>query len=193
METKYCKKCNKDYPLTFEFWYSPKERAPSMYCRTCLNRRRRNAYAAEPEKFRQYAKKHYEKDPEKLRARAREYAKRNPEKTKEAWRKWYKENPRDWREKDYEKLKANQKVRKSLMSGRRKKEPCYICNNCKVEGHHPDYSRPHHIIWLCKIHHSWVHNNRLSILDKDLELHIGDPPQPHKRVNIGGVMRKSYV
>lgn len=32
------------------------------------------------------------------------------------------------------------------------------CDCTKVEGHHPDYSRPLDVVWLCNKHHREVHN-----------------------------------
>lgn len=37
------------------------------------------------------------------------------------------------------------------------KLPCLICGEEKVEGHHPDYSRPLDVIWLCNKHHREAH------------------------------------
>lgn len=41
------------------------------------------------------------------------------------------------------------------------KEPCQVCNNPVVEGHHHDYSKPLKVTWLCKIHHREVHNKEV--------------------------------
>lgn len=37
-------------------------------------------------------------------------------------------------------------------------EPCNICNAVKVEAHHPNYSKPLDVIWLCKLHHTELHH-----------------------------------
>ncbi len=40
------------------------------------------------------------------------------------------------------------------------KEPCFFCGEEKgVERHHPDYTKPREIVWLCKEHHLYVHKN----------------------------------
>jgi hypothetical protein len=36
------------------------------------------------------------------------------------------------------------------------RQPCIICGE-KAEGHHPDYSRPLDVVWLCKKHHMDAH------------------------------------
>ncbi len=36
-------------------------------------------------------------------------------------------------------------------------QPCWECGK-KAEAHHPDYSRPLDVVWLCKKHHLEVHS-----------------------------------
>lgn len=45
-----------------------------------------------------------------------------------------------------------------------KKRPCLICRDVNVEAHHEDYTRPLHVVWLCKSHHQMVTRNDLNIL-----------------------------
>lgn len=42
-------------------------------------------------------------------------------------------------------------------NGRILKEKCKICGKLKVEAHHPDYSKPLEVIWLCIYHHKKLH------------------------------------
>ncbi len=35
--------------------------------------------------------------------------------------------------------------------------PCAICGDLEAERHHPDYSKPTKIVWLCKRHHEELH------------------------------------
>lgn len=45
-----------------------------------------------------------------------------------------------------------------------KKKPCKICNTTKrLHAHHPDYSKPLDIIWLCALHHKQVHMKKITI------------------------------
>ena len=37
------------------------------------------------------------------------------------------------------------------------RQPCEKCGDEKTQGHHPDYSKPLDIIWLCKRHHVEEH------------------------------------
>jgi hypothetical protein len=49
----------------------------------------------------------------------------------------------------------------ALQSALRRKlitrEPCVVCGAAKVDGHHPDYDRPAHVVWLCRRHHNALH------------------------------------
>lgn len=42
----------------------------------------------------------------------------------------------------------------AIASGRVTPEPCWHCGDHKSEGHHPDYSKPKEVQWLCKICHA---------------------------------------
>jgi hypothetical protein len=37
------------------------------------------------------------------------------------------------------------------------RNPCSICGAERAEAHHPDYSKPLDVIWLCKTHHAQAH------------------------------------
>lgn len=59
---------------------------------------------------------------------------------------------------------ANPKARWAhiaLQSGIRRglvqRQPCEVCGADKVDGHHPDYSRPLDVVWLCRKHHLAEH------------------------------------
>lgn len=80
----------------------------------------------------------------------REYRKNNLDKFREYNRKYIKE----WRHKNgYERDKVRTKVFKAIKKGILKRQPCFICDNPLVEAHHPDYSKPLEVIWLCIPHH----------------------------------------
>lgn len=62
-----------------------------------------------------------------------------------------------WKEKNKEKLQAHSKLWNALKSGEVTKTECIICGDNKSEGHHPDYSRPLDVVWLCRKHHKETH------------------------------------
>jgi len=64
---------------------------------------------------------------------------------------------RVYKKKYPEKVRAHSKVRSAIKSGLIKQKPCEYCSNPKSEAHHPDYSKPLSVIWLCNKHHNELH------------------------------------
>lgn len=78
----------------------------------------------------------------------------------------YKKNNRElyrianqkYRLKYKEKIKAHSIINRAIRAGTVKRKPCVKCGVLKnVQAHHPDYSKPLKVIWLCPIHHSEEH------------------------------------
>lgn len=63
-----------------------------------------------------------------------------------------------YRERNRQRLDAHNAVAYALKTGRISKLPCEVCGLADVEAHHPDYSRPLLVTWLCSPHHKQVHN-----------------------------------
>ena len=63
----------------------------------------------------------------------------------------------EYRRRFPERYKANNAVQSALRSGRLVKSPCWCCGSDEVEAHHPDYSAPLDVIWLCPLHHKEIH------------------------------------
>lgn len=56
-----------------------------------------------------------------------------------------------------EKYYARTKAGNALRDGRLRKEPCYFCGSKEnLEMHHPDYTKPLRVYWLCRICHRKV-------------------------------------
>jgi len=53
---------------------------------------------------------------------------------------------------------ARHKVYNALKTGKLKRMPCVVCKKLKVYAHHPDYSKPLDIVWLCSYHHHELHH-----------------------------------
>ena len=66
------------------------------------------------------------------------------------------------RKKNPLRTKACNIVNKAIQKGKIKKESCFICDSFSTEAHHPDYSKPLKIIWLCKKCHSELHRKLRS-------------------------------
>jgi len=55
------------------------------------------------------------------------------------------------------KHEARWQVSRAIESGKLNRQPCEKCGNVKSEAHHPDYSKPLEVVWLCKKHHCEEH------------------------------------
>jgi hypothetical protein len=65
----------------------------------------------------------------------------------------------NWRRANPEKYLAHVAVQRALASGKLVKGCCEVCGStAAVDGHHDDYSRPLEIRWLCRRHHTRLHN-----------------------------------
>lgn len=61
------------------------------------------------------------------------------------------------------KLKAWAIVTAAIKSGELVRLPCTICGDPKSEWHHPDYSKPLYVIWLCRKHHAQAHREEKKL------------------------------
>jgi hypothetical protein len=48
---------------------------------------------------------------------------------------------------------AHRLVGVAIREGKLKKQPCVICGERLVDGHHRDYGKPLEVLWLCRGHH----------------------------------------
>jgi len=70
---------------------------------------------------------------------------------------------REWRkthgptDEDIRKGKVRARTRYLVKKGVIKKESCDVCADSTVQAHHPDYSKPELVIWLCPTHHHDLH------------------------------------
>lgn len=96
-----------------------------------------------------YNREYYLKNKDKRRAYHRKWVLANMQKHVETTRQWRKDNP--------EKYKAHGKISGLLQNKKLFKKPCETCKEEKVHAHHPDYSKPTQIIWLCLKHHQAIH------------------------------------
>ena len=84
---------------------------------------------------------------------------------KKAYRKkWLDEHPgylskmkKKYYSENRDKLKVRYRFREALKRGKLERQPCFVCGIESADGHHPDYSRPLDVVWLCKDHHRQLH------------------------------------
>lgn len=55
------------------------------------------------------------------------------------------------------KTRARQKVKYATKVGKIERQPCQTCGDVPSEGHHPDYSQPLYVVWVCRACHSRIH------------------------------------
>ena len=90
------------------------------------------------------------------------WAKANPDRVAEYRREWKKRNPeaaKAWNRRYPEKRRAQNLLWKAILSGKIVRPT--ICQECgqegRVEAHHPDYSKPFEVLWLCNRDHVAAH------------------------------------
>ena len=64
---------------------------------------------------------------------------------------------REWWQKNRDKLKVKDTLRYAIKTGKVVKLPCQECGSQDSQAHHPDYSKPLDVIWLCREHHMEIH------------------------------------
>ena len=84
----------------------------------------------------------------------------------------------DWQSKNSKKRECHIKVGNALRSGRLQKQPCVECGDVNSEAHHPDYSKPFDVVWLCKRHHNQLHVNMRNSKRASFQ------PKTHKTIKI---------
>jgi len=109
-------------------------------------------------------KKYAENNKDKCSEAKRIYRENNREKIRELGRRKYRENKeyylessRSYKERFPKKYKAVTAVNNAIRDKLLFKEPCEICGEIKVHGHHDDYAKPLNVRWLCVAHHQQWH------------------------------------
>ncbi len=68
-----------------------------------------------------------------------------------------------------EKERARMLVALAIQSGRLQRQRCEVCGIADAHAHHPDYSRPLDVQWLCRKHHKQEHSRLLRLSRGDVE------------------------
>lgn len=129
--SKACFKCQEVKPLSD--FYRHKKMADGRLgkCKDCTKRDVRSNRRIKSDYYREYDRKRGNR-----------------------WREGYEA---DWRKANPEKYRAHYLMGNAIRDGRLKREPCFMCGNGEVHGHHVDYSKPLDVIWLCATCHQRVH------------------------------------
>lgn len=179
METKNCAICKKDKSLSKYYKNRRYKDGVGSYCKSCslLKTKEWQGKNAVRNKQNQqrwhrgkpnYYKNYYNKNNEKIKIVVRAWQEKNRERVRELAREWAKNNRfkstlsrKRNRAKYPEKYHANNQIYIAKCRGDLISKPCF-CGETKTEAHHPDYSKPLEVIWLCRKHHGEEHEKMKS-------------------------------
>lgn len=141
----HCKQCNTAKTATDFYVSNPKR------CKECIKASVRANRAGNLEHYRAFDKARASQ-PHRVAAR-KEYAK-TP-----AYAESHEAAAKRWAERHPERRKASHMVGNAIRDGKLIPWPVCAVPDCfgKPQGHHPDYSRPLDVVWLCDKHHKEVH------------------------------------
>jgi hypothetical protein len=145
---KRCFKCQCEKPLDDFYKHSRMGDGRLNKCKECTKKDVLEHRLANLAKVRAYDRMRGSM-PHRVAARA-EYAKTA------AYQESHKATAAKWQAKHPERKKATVAVNNAVRDGRLKKQPCWVCGD-KAQAHHPDYSRPLDVVWLCPPHHKQTH------------------------------------
>ena len=61
-----------------------------------------------------------------------------------------------------DRAKARNLLANAIRAGKVERLPCFCCGE-KSQAHHPDYSAPLDVVWLCSTHHAEAHKQTREI------------------------------
>lgn len=147
---KSCRACARVLPLSSFRVEAKGILGRQARCKECHAARDRELYAANLERNRQRNRAWEDLNREKLREKYRAYAKANPDKIRA---KHASRGPEPAR------LRVRSAVQRAIGRGElNRPETCEHCGKRGFNyGHHPDYSRPLDVVWLCAPCHRMEH------------------------------------
>ena len=139
---KVCPICGEDKSLTE---YHKDKHDPygySGWCKVCRRTKSREGYLRRKDKILAYIKSYRatENGKAKRRRESRNRITNHPDK-----------------------YKANYLLTNAVRDKRLIPSVCEVCGEIKSQGHHPDYSKPLEVVWLCQKHHQELHNKLREI------------------------------
>lgn len=189
-DAKQCS-CCKTLKSRTDF-YSDKMQSTGLKseCKECAS-----AYSA---KKRILKPKRPRKDPEliykEMLLKNREWCRKNADVLKQRRREWVANNKdkqaaydrsrrRDPLVKEKERIRSRAVY--ALKKGHLKRTPCVNCGGEKVEMHHPDYSKPLEVIFLCHKHHMELHRKEKEDIkiNKAAALKRADSKSPYLKAS----------
>lgn len=137
-----CKSCHLDLPEA-SFYVSNKAR-----CKECIKASVRRNRLEKIDYYRSYDRKRQNR-PDRVAAR-KAYQRT------EAFRLSHAVAAKRWDVANAIRKKAIEAVNNAIRDGRLDRQPCFVCG-ATAQAHHPDYSAPLAVSWLCAKHHALLH------------------------------------
>lgn len=155
MVNKRCFKCHCLKPLD-DFYRHPRMADGHLNkCKECAKADVNKNRAENLEYYNEYDRNRFQNDPERRAfqlEQMRMWATNNKEKAHSFPKQWQARNP--------EKRKCHLSVASAIANGTLvKSESCQSCGTSdgRIHGHHPDYTKPLDVMWLCAACHSRQH------------------------------------
>lgn len=140
-----CKECGVPKPLGDFYIYGKDRPGRFRQCKVCMIAKAKANYRANFKAKQAYEKKRFQR-PER-KAAVVQYQKKR-------------------RASHPEKSKARYTAANAIRSGQLERQPCEVCGKENAQAHHPDYSKPLDVQWLCFIHHRMAHGQLAHTQDK---------------------------
>lgn len=166
---KVCSKCQKRKRASCYGKRSSSKDGLFAMCKDCRSKDAKKYYDNNIDKESARKKKYRLDNPKKVREDYKRYYENNIEKESKRKAKFYKENKQLVKDRIYkyrsdhpDRHYARGVLTNMLRYGKIKKPVrCSLCKSVRfVEGHHPDYSKPKEVVWLCKSCHRQEHTRR---------------------------------
>lgn len=155
MSSKRCFRCSQTKPLSAFYKHAQMSDGRLNKCIECTKSDAREHRLRNLEKVRQYDRKRGG-NPDRVAAR-KAYATTLEGKLAAA------RSRKAWIVVNAYKVKAANAVSNALRDGRLTRQPCFVCG-APAQAHHPDYSAPLAVSWLCAKHHSQLHKEHRESL-----------------------------
>ena len=158
---KTCKKCLESKSFESFYKHSGMRDGFLSICKECTIQRIKRYRKNNIETIREY-----DRERGKTEAR-RKQAKKYQQKHREEIQKYKIE----WRKNHPKLAKAHNAVARAIAKKQLIQQPCSVCGILQSEAHHPDYDAPLEVVWLCRKHHSELHNQIRKNKRKEIPCH----------------------
>jgi hypothetical protein len=156
---KFCTTCKQTKIASL---FAIRKLSPDGLSHDCLQCKRKygaERYKLKGTQLRQQVKEYYQLNKTKRTQQIKKY------RQTEAGKKYVRDNYKSMYSKYTYKWKARSKARYAIKIGTIAHLACEVCHNFLSEAHHPDYSQPLEVWWLCRKHHRMADKGELRLYD----------------------------